>query len=159
MPRVRNSKGQAIVEFVILVPLLLGIACIVLELGNMVFVAHRLSSATREGARIATETSLPAPRDANALPTCNLSECAQANSICCIAVNRANLVLFNSGIQGADINGRWFLENANGRTYSMFEIEATLDTNFILSWVFQAFGNTANNLTLRSTSVAYGDDF
>ena len=142
-----RPRGQALAEFILVVPILLAVASLAIDMANMVFVAHRLSSAAREGARIATETTLPIPQEAS---TCNVNGCANSNSLCCIAVNRSNLVLFTSGVENAVINGNWFIHEANGKNYSMLEVQATTVVGFF-------FG--IGNQTLTGTAVAYGDEF
>ena len=116
----------------------------------MVFVAHRLSAATREGARIATETSVPTPENPGGSDQCSLGVCVNSPEICCIAINRANLVLFNSGVTNATINGTWFSTVQNDRRYVMLRVTASSVVN-----LFFGLGTQ----TISTASVAYGDDF
>jgi len=143
-------RGQAIVEFALIIPVLLAIATIVIDLANMVFVAHRLSAATREGARIATETSVPTPEDPGSTDRCELGTCVNSPDICCIAINRSNLVLFNSGITNATVDGTWYSVTDSGRKYVLLRVTATSIVN-----LFFGLGTQ----TISTSSVAYGDDF
>lgn len=139
------------VEFVLLLPMLLAVASLVIDMGNMIFVSHRLSSATREGARVATETSVPSPENPTEADNCNLGVCGDgASSICCIGINRANLVLFNSGIDETEVDGEWIADVQGGRRYVLYRVTAATTVNFF-------FG--LGNQRLSSSSTAYGDDY
>ncbi len=147
----RNSRGQAMVEFVLLLPMLLAVASLVIDMGNMIFVAHRLAAATREGSRVATETSVPAPENPGAGDSCELGTCGDGvTSICCIGINRANLVLFNSGINQTEIDGEWISDVRDGRRYVLYRVTAATTVDFF-------FG--LGNQRLSSQATAYGDDF
>ncbi len=52
-----ESRGQGIVEFALVIPIVLALIFGVLELGWLVFNNHTLSNATREGARYAMVNS------------------------------------------------------------------------------------------------------
>lgn len=139
------------VEFVLLLPMLLAVASLVIDMGNMIFVAHRLSAASREGARVATETSVPTPENPTAGDNCELATCGEgATSICCIGINRANLVLFNSGIDQTEVTGEWITDVRFGRRYVLYRVTTATTVNFF-------FG--LGNQRLTSQSTAYGDDF
>jgi len=147
---VRGSRGQAIVEFALIIPVLLAIATLAIDMANMVFVAHRLSAATREGSRIATETSLPTPENPSPSDKCTLAQCVSSSSICCIAVNRTNLVLFNSGVTNGTVTGEWVPVVEDDRRYVLLRVQASSVVNFF-------FG--LGSQTINSASVSYGDDF
>lgn len=148
-----SHRGQAAVEFVLMLPILLLLASVAMDTANMVFVAHRLAAATREGARVATETTQPIPEHGDTGESCTISGCASGTSLCCLAVRRANLVLWNSGVQDPDnVTGRWIerTDNTTNRRYVMLQITATETVNF-------AFGLADQTLVFRS--VGYGDDY
>ncbi|MCM8776493.1 MAG: pilus assembly protein, partial [Candidatus Omnitrophica bacterium] len=90
-----QRKGQAIVETALMLPILFLIAGVVLDLANLVMTAHRITSAVREGARIATENP---EQLSGTLTNCSAASeiCAitGSNDICCVAVSRAYYVLY-----------------------------------------------------------------
>lgn len=143
----KSTRGQAAVEFVLMLPILLLLSSLAIDVANMISVGHRLSAASREGARIATETTQPIPLEG----TCDVQTCTDdATSLCCLAVRRTNLVLWNSGVQNPDaVTGEWTTFDEEGRRYIFLEITATETVNFI-------FGMADQTLTFRS--VSYGDD-
>jgi|GEM_PF-1688529 len=142
-----STRGQAAVEFVLMLPIILFLSSFALDVANMVSIGHRLSAATREGARVATETTQPIPTTG----TCSIQTCTDdITTLCCLAVRRANLVLWNSGVQDPDaVTAQWTTTDEDGRRYIFLEMTATETVNF-------AFGLTNQTLTFRS--IGYGDD-
>ncbi len=53
-PILRDRRGQALVEFALLVPVLLLLLCGVIEIGRMLETNHIMSALTREGANLAS---------------------------------------------------------------------------------------------------------
>lgn len=56
--RVVNTRGNAIIEFALVLPLLLLVIFGITELGRMVMTTNVLNTATREGARLAAVSSI-----------------------------------------------------------------------------------------------------
>jgi len=148
--RKKACCGQAIVELALVLPVILAIASLAIDAANMVFIAHRLSAATREGARVATESTLASPQNPTVNDNCDLSTCASSASLCCIAVNRTGLVLFDTGIQDGNVEARWVQETKNNCRYVLLEVEASTHVNFF-------FG--LGNRDLSFSSVAYAGDY
>jgi Flp pilus assembly protein TadG len=53
LPRLKRSRGTAIVEFAMVVPMMLMLFMVIIEFGRYSFVQHTLQFATREGVRLA----------------------------------------------------------------------------------------------------------
>jgi Flp pilus assembly protein TadG len=53
LPRRRKSRGTAIVEFAMVIPMMLFLFMVIIEFGRYSFVQHTLQFATREGVRLA----------------------------------------------------------------------------------------------------------
>lgn len=54
---IKSCKGQSLVEFALVVPVLIIIVFGILEFGNLWFTMHTMSGAAREGVRIAAVTA------------------------------------------------------------------------------------------------------
>ena len=54
---IKNSKGQSLVEFALVVPILIIIVLGIVEFGNLWFTMNTMSGAAREGVRIAAVTA------------------------------------------------------------------------------------------------------
>jgi len=148
----KREQVQAIVELALLLPVLLAMASLIIDAANMIFVAHRLTAATREGARIATESGADVVTEMGTDPSCTIGAC-RANlsnlSTCCIAVRRAETVLINSGITNAEVSGEWDIVSKYQRDYYLLRIDTSSQVNFL-------FG--LGNQTVTATASAYGDD-
>jgi hypothetical protein len=139
-----SKTGQAMVETVLILPILLGFASLIIDLGNLMYVAHRITAASREGARFVTESSEPLP---DPLTNCELAACGTATGHCCTALHRTSNVLFNSGIQDANIRGEWFNDTSRPPgVYTFFRL--TVETN--ITFFFGLFTQT-----VQTSAVAY----
>ncbi|MBN1687699.1 MAG: pilus assembly protein [Candidatus Omnitrophica bacterium] len=75
-----DSRGQALVEFALILPILLLLVLGAIDISNMIYTYHRMVAAAREGTRIGAESTLPT------------AEMPQ------MGANRARRVLADSGI-------------------------------------------------------------
>src|SRR2546422_8062605 len=57
----RNSRGQSITEFALVLPLLLVLVGGIVDFGLIFFIGQVIQNAAREGARIAATTPTPGP--------------------------------------------------------------------------------------------------
>ena len=53
LPKIRNTRGNAVVEFALVLPILLLVLFGITELGRMIMTTNVLNTASREGARLA----------------------------------------------------------------------------------------------------------
>ena len=158
-----SKKGQSIAEFAIVVPVFVVIAMLVIDLANMVLVAHRLNAAAREAVRVATENGDPL----GALPAgvaCSLNgggggvnACALGSTtICCIALSRADIVLFHSGLTNVPMWGTYIqqsvpgtnLQAAGSNLHAFFRVDLQQNVNYFFKIATQA---------VSGFSVAYAD--
>lgn len=163
----RKGKGQGVIEMALVLPVLLGFGTLTIDLANLVLTAHRITAAVREGARVATETSTPwdpsiatcTPNSdinpTNCTPSCGLNtqtaaDCADNDtSTCCIAVSRANIVLFNSGVTDGIVRGTWLERDIGGTQYAFLRIEMEATVNFF-------FG--IGSQTIRQAATGFHDE-
>ena len=148
----RSSRGQSLIEFaLVMVLFFLPLTTLVLD-GVRIFTTYnRLQEATREGAKVVTESQAPIPNP-NALQPLppNCEETCSDDFICCIAVKRANAVLWHSGIKDATVTGRWSSANKGDVTYVFLTIAA----NKTVRYFFQT-----GSLNLSVLSTGYADEF
>lgn len=150
-----RSRGQVFVEFALVLPVLILIASLVIDLANMVFVFHRLSAATREAARVATETNLPV-LSSEIGPTYSESNCpvgGKPHFVPCVAVARADRVLEDSGIPGSSdanttVAARYYQITSGGDTHTMLEVTVGRQVDYF----FKLAG-----LNIRATANAYAE--
>ncbi|MDP3920264.1 MAG: pilus assembly protein [Candidatus Omnitrophota bacterium] len=140
----QRSRGQSLVEFALVLPLFMLIAVAGIDVASLVSATHRLSAATREGARVATESTDAAfstrTRDA--------------------AVTRTQRVLTDSGIPWweADVNAEWNFEFIGGVRYDFLEVRAEFEPPFFFGQVLRFLGMDELPLAVRSQSVGYSTD-
>lgn len=176
MPKKRRKKtaGQAIIEFVIVLPILLLILASVSQLSLMILRWHQLLNATREGARIASETPLPLDQAGNRALVANA------------ALARTRVVLDNSGIDWWTVNVQttWetpqaanpgapvvtdpvtSVETQEGTQYTFLRVQAALDMPVMFGALlrpllqgnpnFEAGGT--DTFRLIGASTAYAED-
>lgn len=90
--RVARRRGQAMVEFALLAPVLFLILFGIVDLGRAVFYANELTNASREGARIAILASNPCnTKVANPAGDCSKSS-GTGVDVCSAVENEANLI-------------------------------------------------------------------
>lgn len=154
-PAVRKicQCGQSITEMALVLPILLLIGALAIDLANLVLTAHRIAAAVHEGARYATESSLPVPET---FDNCSINagqpdECATTdNGTCCIAASRAFRVLFDSGITDGSVRATWLTRKIRSADYAFLRVQASATVNF--------FFNIASQ-TITSSATAFVDCF
>ena len=83
----KQHRGQALIEFIIVLPLFLLILYGVVDLVRVGIIKHSLDSACREGARVAAS-----------MPNFNSENSAQSQQAMAIIISRVNRVLMGSHI-------------------------------------------------------------
>jgi len=90
--RANRRRGQSMVEFALLAPMLFLILFGIVDLGRAVFYANELTNAAREGARVAILASNPCNTQiANPSTTC-ASSSGSGVDVCSAVKNEANLI-------------------------------------------------------------------
>lgn len=140
----RASSGQSLVEFALVLPLFLIITVAGVDVANLISVTHRLSAATREGARLATETT----------------DTAFATRTQNAAVSRTQRVMTDAGIPwwNANVTAAWTGRNINGVNYTFLRVSADYTPPLFFGRVMRTLGFQNLPLAVRSTSVGYAMD-
>ena len=104
----RNSRGQSLTEFALILPLLLVLIGGIVDFGLVFFIGQVIQNAAREGARIGATTPTPGPvQESGTFPACQTTGSAVMKGACS---RIPNVGLFNgftvtsSGVQGAAPN-------------------------------------------------------
>lgn len=143
--RLISGYGQATVEFMVFLPLLIFMGILVIDAASLVSAQNRLNAAVREGAKLLSETG---DRTFGSHPDCSLNfsppsgptNCNAEGSRCCDALQRAYRVAVESGVRNLQLEGRWTikplrdLDNsyAASRGYRLFNIRANAAINMLL---------------------------
>ncbi len=136
-----SSSGQAIIEFVLVLPILILLIGASVDIGRALVTIHKLNAATRDGARIATEATF-----------------ANMASLKDIGEMRTRRILIESGIPAwkdghadrADVSAR--IDHIGpGSSITVLQVNAEYDLPFL----FHFLGKT--HLLLRSNSFGYID--
>ena len=139
--RLKNAKGQSIVEISLITPLLLIALYIPADFGISLFMAHLTQNAAREGARIGSGLASPF---GNAEATTVKSEVFSRMPNNTYVTNRSVSVKYYHGIAGTPC-------------MQFVEVSATIDYNFFLYQILRLFGATVPNfITItRTTDMRY----
>jgi Flp pilus assembly protein TadG len=115
--RRRRARGQALVEFAMVVPWFFLMLFGIIEAGRFIYYYETLSNATREGARYAIVNG------ANTLG-CPSGPAAPGTSACDVAGNNVVAKVRQSaiGMTGIGVTPTWFPDNGRGSTV---RVEAT----------------------------------
>ena len=149
----QKSQGQALTELALILPILVLVGSVGVDLARMVLTAHRVAAAVHEGARYTTESPLPLTLP---LQDCSLNtpsstvECGSGTvTTCCIAISRANLALFDSGVTNHSVQGQWIQQEIMGRQYAFLRITMSSNVNFFFS---------IGNQMITSSAVGFADE-
>ena len=138
------SRGQSLAEFAMVLPIFMMIAVAGIDVASLISATHRLSAATREGARVATEST-------------DFSFSVRTRNA---AITRTQRVLTDSGIPwwDATVNARWNFEFIGGVRYDFLEVRVEYEPPFFFGRVLRVLGMDELPLSLRSQSVGYATD-
>ena len=76
----RNSRGQSLTEFALILPLLLVLVGGIVDFGLVFFIGQVIQNAAHEGARIGATTSTPGPvQESGTFPDCQTTGSAVAH--------------------------------------------------------------------------------
>lgn len=145
------QSGQSLVEFALVLPLLIFLFSALCDAGRLVVITHRFDAATREGAKLATETTTPVINPTNGNPiAANITQLENA------AVARVRRILIDSGVPAytsggellaGDLQAQICTETKNGVRYWLMRVGGGWD----VPTLFGLFGPT-----LRISSLAWG---
>lgn len=140
----RSSKGQSAVEFALVIPLFMLIAVAGLDIATMISVTHRLAAATREGARLATESTDP--------PFSGQTQQA--------AIARTRRVMTDSGVPWweANVSARWQAEFAGNVIYYFLEVRAETEPPFFFGRIMRTLGFEDLPTTVSASATGYAED-
>src|SRR3989338_1036007 len=131
-PKDRNKqllKGQALIEFVVTVPLILAMLSLGFDFGNLLYTRHRMLQAAYEGSKLVSQVT------GSYVVECQ-SMTNKDNCLSYAMVTRAERVLKESGIQHASV--RFVDETRNDSTvipnlnHRILGIEVEKEYSFIL---------------------------
>lgn len=145
MSKIHLTNGQAMVEFMVLLPVLIFMGVLVIDAASLMSAQNRLNAAVREGAKLLSETG---DRTYGSHPNCSLNfspptgptNCSVEKTRCCDALQRAYRVAVESGVRNLQLEGEWTIKSlrdldnsyAASREYRLFNIRANAAINRIL---------------------------
>lgn len=139
-----TSRGQSLVEFAISLPVLLLMCVLCMDIANFIYATSRVTAATREGAKLATEAS-----DA---PGSELVRQA--------AITRTQRSLTDSGIPWWDpkvrVDAQWISAVSGNTSYSLLKVEASYTPRLFFGGLL-ALGRPNASLTVSGSSVGYAN--
>ena len=147
----RPARGQGLTELAISLPLFFLLLTAGIDMSNIIYTYHRLAAATREGAKLVSQTG----------------SAATSPALQQTAIDRTRLALTNSGIPWWDATVTAQVYNVDvtvplvlysQQSYQFLSIRAGYQPNLFFGRVLSAFGfQNIPFTTLTAQSTAYND--
>jgi len=146
LTKIRNRKGQSIVEISLITPLLLVALVVPADFGVAFFAANLTNTAAREGARIGSQIGKSGGVDTN----------RDFDSTNALAVKNEVITKMPTYLSSRTVTVK-FYENSPANCLEMIEVTASGNYNFYFYQILRLFGaNVPNQRTIsRTAQFAY----
>ena len=119
--RKRRFRGQGLVEFALVSPIFFLMVLGIIEGGRLVWTYHTLNNAVKEGSRYALVRGTNSDLDGAPVTWEGIKD---------------HMIEKSTGLNESNLSGSLFLEDGDKENMSAFEVRASYEHEFIVSFVF-----------------------